>query len=164
MAKQPWARSAIALLALAAIVVATWAYFSMRAPQRKPNGQIATPGKVKVEALQVGDCLSLPLTSRTPPTRLTVVPCTTPHNGQVVAVLLAPDGPFPGPVQFAQSAYTDCLHAAQTYMGGPILAPLRLRAVTSGTATDWNDPADRTEVCVVWNHGGSFTGDVRHPA
>jgi hypothetical protein len=141
------------------VVVATGVYFSTR-PSVRSNGQVTTPGRSTALNLRVGDCVSLQSRFTPSAKRVTTVPCTTPHNGQVYSLQFAPAGPFPGVTQAYAAALTQCQAAVAGFLGRPP-ADLHVRVVLTGDAKNWDDASARTEACILYDRTRTFTGDIR---
>ncbi|MFM7271541.1 MAG: septum formation family protein [Actinomycetes bacterium] len=96
-----------------------------------------------------------------------VVPCSTPHDGEVVFVGAYPGAsgtPYPGEAQFQVWVLAQCIPAFATYVGTPY--------EESPLALAWYDPSpetwavgDRQVICLVGNPDGShLTGSVQGSA
>ncbi len=79
------------------------------------TGQITKGGHLSVLSMRAGDCFQNP--SGTSPaetvTQVTAVPCTTPHNAQVIALLPVPGSAYPGKDAFHAQAVTACQAAVR---------------------------------------------------
>ena len=108
--------------------------------------------------VSAGDCFDQPAG---------VVPCTTPHDGEVIFVGAYPGAsgtPYPGEAQFQTWVMAQCIPAFATYVGTAYEeSPLGL---------SWYDPSpetwavgDRQVICLVGNPDGShMTGSVQGSA
>lgn len=105
--------------------------------------------------ISAGDCFDQPAG---------VVPCTTPHDGEVVFVGMypgAPDAPYPGESRFEVYVMAQCIQAFATYVG--------VEYEDSPLGLSWYDPSpetwaagDRQVICLVGNPDGShITGSLQ---
>jgi len=95
------------LVGLAAVLVIT----SLTAARRSATtGQITKSGHLGVFSLRTGDCFQNPSGSQpnTAMTQITAVPCTSPHNAQVIAELPVPGSAYPGHAAFRAQALQGC--------------------------------------------------------
>ena len=78
-------------------------------PQPGPTG-VATPGRINIFSLKVGDCFQNPPPSQSARgvTTVSVVPCTTAHNAQVFAQFDATDSSYPGSAALIKEAQDGC--------------------------------------------------------
>jgi Septum formation len=98
--------------------------------------------EVTVDKLQVGDCVNDLLYPDA-----VVVPCTAAHQGEVVAVLVAPKGPYPGEELLIDAFAPKCETEGAAYVGNdPILKERLYIAPEVPYATDW-DVYGRTIIC-----------------
>jgi hypothetical protein len=95
------------VLALVAILVVHAQTTSQRS---SATGQITKPGHLDALSLQTGDCFQNP-TGSTPASEVddvTAVPCTTPHDAQVIAELPVAGSAYPGEAAFRTQAESGC--------------------------------------------------------
>jgi hypothetical protein len=87
----------LVVVAIIAVTAASHAR-SVAGAIRSATGAITQSGKVDIFSLHVGDCIqNLPAAQATlTVTKVTVVPCTAPHNAQVFAQFSATDTAYPG--------------------------------------------------------------------
>ena len=104
-------RRAVAGIVLGSLVILAWAAFTLRAftmtPDRDEDGSHVTSGVASVETLRPGDCFSG--VGEGTPGSVTIHPCTTPHEAQLVATVALDDGPFPGADAARDQAEEACL-------------------------------------------------------
>src|SRR5262249_14931594 len=83
---------------------------SLTAAQRSATGQITKDGHLGVFSLRAGDCFQNPSGSQADPalTQVTAVPCTSPHNAQVITQLPVPGNAYPGRAAFGAKAKRGC--------------------------------------------------------
>lgn len=126
---------------------------------RDDTGRITEAGRVGTQALQVGDCFMEPVGGGSVLT-VTGVPCTQPHDAQVIARIEMPDGDeYPGVDAVSEASSTLCIEAAGTVPQEKLGSGVGL----SGYAPEersW-DAGDRDIVCFVEGTGGRLLeGDV----
>jgi len=96
-------------------IVTVLAVNAQTASQRSATtGQITKSGHLDVFSLRAGDCFQNPSGNQPSSalTQVTAVPCTTPHNAQVIAQLPVPGSAYPGQAAFRAQALTGCKAAA----------------------------------------------------
>jgi hypothetical protein len=83
---------------------------SLTAAQRSATGQITKDGHLGVLSLRAGDCFQNPSGSQPASaiTQVTAVPCTNPHDAQVIALLPVPGSAYPGRDAFRAQAQPGC--------------------------------------------------------
>jgi hypothetical protein len=102
----------------------------------------ATRQAVTVDKLHVGDCVNDLLYPDA-----VVVPCDTAHQGEIVAVLVAPKGPYPGEELLVDTFALKCEAEGAHYVRkDPILTDGLYFAPEVPDAADW-DARGRTIIC-----------------
>ncbi len=119
--------------------------------------------EVDIEALAVGDCFPSQGAKNGAVVRtIKLVPCSTPHDYEVFAVLDLPKGPYPGGKQVERLAATACLQRFKPFVGiGYRRSTLDFSFVYPLKAS-W--PARRTVDCLVFGKGrtvGTLRGTRR---
>ena len=135
------------------------AYFAGRAPTRSSNGTVIRAGQISPAQLHIGDCVKIPLSLQSGIRSLPVVPCSTPHNGQVFAAFQALNSDYPGREALTQQGLTDC----QSQMAGFLGTSMTLLDVGAFVpdSTGWS-LGDRTEHCLLIDRRHDITGDIRN--
>jgi hypothetical protein len=104
----------------------------------------ATRGDVTVDKLQIGDCVNDLLY---PDAR--VVPCATAHQEEIVAMLVGPEGPYPGAELLVDTFAPECEARAARYVGDePRSEELFVKPEVPFGTVDW-DAYGRTIICAV---------------
>ncbi|MEO8888677.1 MAG: DUF4190 domain-containing protein [Jatrophihabitantaceae bacterium] len=148
-------------LAWIMVIVGVTAFEQGRRPQRAADGTVLHQGSIPPTALRNGDCVKVPaVTVGQTQTfdALTVVPCSTPHNGQVFTTVQSTDATYPGLSELAQQGLRDCREPAQAYLGTSATSLLLLAFVPSQTV--W-DSGNRDEHCLLVDAVQDITGDIR---
>lgn len=140
------------------VVVGVIAYRHGRDVSRDASGSISRAGQISPRDLEYGDCLEVPLISDKTISRLTAMPCSQPHNGQVFDVLQASDSTYPGEDRLKQEALAACQQEAPGFLG---TAQTLLHVVTFvPTSQGWN-LGDRAESCLLVDRRKDVRGDIR---
>lgn len=152
-----------ALWVVGIVVFLVWgsAMHSAMTPTRSPNGTITAKGKLDSSALQVGDCVKLPITEGGSITLLDVVPCGDLHNAQVVNIVDLGAGSYPGDDQVSQLSRDACQAKVTEFVkaNAEIRPGLRVFTLFS-SETMWKQGEHRSQ-CLVADVTTDFTGDVR---
>lgn len=117
------------------------------------------------QPIQVGSCLQeSPADNRGH--RIVTTPCDEEHYGEVVAVFIAEDGPFPGVQALADEAHATCLEAFEQVVGVPVATSVYDLLPLTPSENSWNDSGDRTVLCVARSSNnepmvGSIAGSNR---
>jgi hypothetical protein len=151
------ALSGVWVIVLAAIV----AYGVGRSPDRSADGTVTHQGAISPVDLRVGDCLHVPgidVGDSKTIRELTVVPCSQPHNGQMIGLVQSSDTVYPGQSQLTQEGLSDCTAPAREYLGK---ATTRLNLVAFVPNQILWDGGERAERCVLVDRIQDITGDIR---
>ena len=150
---------AVAGVVLGSLVILAWAALTVRAftmtADREEDGSYATSGVASVDTLQPGDCFSG--VEQGTVRSVTVHPCTTPHEAQLVATVPL-DGPFPGVGAAGGLAQQACLADVEALISSSVGEQLGLVFLYSDSALGW--AADPTVGCVVVAVDGEMTGSL----
>ena len=115
---------------------------------RDASGAIVGAGEVLGGELKVGDCFDLPEGEFT---GVNAVPCSDPHELELVAVVSHPgggDAPYPSNEEFTQAAAPTCVNAFENYVGTPLdQSEIGMTTITP-TPDGWKG-GDRQIQCVV---------------
>ena len=153
-------RRAVAGIVLGSLVILAWAAFTLRAftmtPDRDEDGSHVTSGVASVEMLRPGDCFSG--VEEGTPGSVTVHPCTTPHEAQLVATVALDDGPFPGADAARDQAEEACLADVEGRISSAVGEQLDLSFLCSDSPLAW--AGDPTAGCVVVAVDGEMTGSL----
>ncbi len=101
------------VVTIALIVIAD----EVEADRDPTDGAVIEEGRLSPTDLQVGDCLSDPVELGVATTSVDVVPCDTPHRGEVFHVFEIPEGPWPGVDEVARFSAGGCAAAFETFIG-----------------------------------------------
>lgn len=125
-----------------------------------PNGPgSTTESDVSFDALRVGDCIDDP-GGAGPTNRVPRLPCSTPHDEEVYAIVVLMDGPWPGMAMVDDQTARLCGFAAHAFIGIPAeQSELNLESYMP-VEEGWN-AGDRTAICVAIDPGGKSTGTLR---
>ena len=125
-----------------------------------PNGPgPTTESDVSFDALRVGDCIDDP-GGAGPTNRVPRLPCSTPHDEEVYAIVVLMDGPWPGMAMVDDQTARLCGFAAHAFIGIPAeQSELNLESYMP-VEEGWN-AGDRTAICVAIDPGGKSTGTLR---
>ncbi len=88
-----------------------------RDASRSPAGAVTSAGTVSLEALRVGDCVAT-LPEGESVLTVDVVPCTSPHAGEVYSTSQLGAGPYPGPGQVERLSLSRCRKDLPAFVGG----------------------------------------------
>jgi len=91
-----------------------------------------------------------------PNTMVATVPCTEPHQFEVIAVVdaAAPSSAYGSPDDVRNRGYDACLEEFAAYIGEPYVdSPWYLDMIVP-TETEWVEEGDRTTTCLVYQPGG----------
>ena len=113
-------------------------------------------GTVSITDLKPGDCLTT-VTATGTVTDVPVVPCTTPHAGEVFAVFDLPDGPWPGDAKVEEQSESRCNDEFDTYADSPD-SKLELYYLHPKEQSWWRD---RGVICIATDPSGLRTGSLR---
>jgi hypothetical protein len=126
---------------------------------RDANGQISKQQKASPARLRAGDCLNTPDSQGTEINKITVMPCSIPHNAQDIAEVTIPDGSYPGASSLQSTGSNLCLSHYIAYLGTShtdlepyLFYPSKQR---------WNDLDDHKVHCVLVNTDGNVTGQIK---
>lgn len=101
------------VVTIALIVIAD----EVEADRDPTDGAVIEEGRLAPADLQVGDCLSELVELGVMTTSVDVVPCDTPHLGEVYHVFELPAGPWPGVDEVERFAVGGCTAAFETFVG-----------------------------------------------
>ncbi|HEX6871244.1 MAG TPA: DUF4190 domain-containing protein [Micromonosporaceae bacterium] len=123
---------------------------------RNGSGEIVGSGRVTVDSLRPGDCISGVKEGMV--RSMTAVPCAEPHDGEVFALFDLAAGTFPGEVEVARLAEEGCTDRFDAYAAdGGDYEELGLYYLTP-TRTDWL--TDRSVLCIA-SYSAPITGSIR---
>ncbi|MCA0294990.1 MAG: septum formation family protein [Actinobacteria bacterium] len=152
-----WVLTALWLVAIFGYV----AWTGSRFPARTPDGTVTRAGKVPPMRLRLGDCLELPESTRGVVKQVDVLPCDSPHNGQVFAIVTLPAGGYPGDDEAIRLGIDACAEEIDGFFGtSAAIAPSLQSFSFTAPKTDWEN-GDHSVRCLVVDTAGDFTGDVR---
>ncbi|MFG2004736.1 septum formation family protein [Spirillospora sp. NPDC048911] len=144
------AAAAAWVVGIVAVVVAAYSFV----PDRDEAGRISKSGKALVSTLKVGDCFT-GFGADATNILVTALPCSKPHDGEVVAKVKLPDGSFPGRAETERQAEAVCEKEIGTvYDRSRYVDDLDLYA-SSPDKLAWDD-GDRSVVCIMRYTGGGL--------
>lgn len=152
---------AVAGIVLGALWLLGWVALIVFLPEDAPAPSAAPTTvtqrhEVFVEALKAGDCFS---GGRKDAVDLvTVVPCASPHESQVVVTFELPAGPYPGDKAVSAAAEKGCSEKADPLITDKAYDELDPSSISPSDAYTWR--GDRTVVCVVEAPSGTTTGSA----
>ena len=146
---------ALATLAWTAFIVVAIATGLTAEPERSASGQVTAQSQVFVDKLEAGDCFSGGRTDEID--LVTIIPCASPHESQVVAIVQLPDGPYPGEDAVTAQAEQDCTDKADPLLTDKAYEDLAPSYVYPDADT-WR--GDRSVLCLVEAPSGTTTGSA----
>jgi hypothetical protein len=131
---------------------------------RDEAGEVVGEGDVGALSLAVGDCIEAAAVGQV--NEVPVVPCTDPHESEVVALFDLPEGDFPGAVEVSSIAEEECIGPLfADYVGIDYQASKYGFAYLAPTQETWDGLDDREVVCLVGDPtSASLTGSVKGSA
>ncbi len=122
-----------------------------------PSRPVTRQPEIFVDDLKAGDCFSSPGDAQDDVDLVTVIPCTSPHESQVVVIFELPEGPYPGENKVIDAAEKGCADKAD-----PLLTDQAYDELDPGflypDAFTWR--GDRTIICTVEAPSGTTTGSA----
>ena len=154
---------AITGIVLGALATLLWTAFIVIAvatgladePQRAASGQVTGQSQVFVDKLKAGDCFSGGKKDQID--LVTAIPCTKPHESQVVTVIQLPDGPYPGEAKVTAEAEKGCTDKADPLLTEKAYNDLDPSYIYPDADT-WR--GDRSVLCLVEASSGTTTGSA----
>jgi hypothetical protein len=131
--KSPWG-AILRAVVLVAIVVVGWSFV-----------RNLLEGGTDVQSLEPGDCF-LDFAG-TEVSSVEVVDCAEPHQFEVFANVVLPDGPYPGATEVDQGGYDACLEEFQPYVGIDYESSVWFVTTLLPLEDSW--PEDRTVNCLL---------------
>jgi len=154
----PWSLVATALFVLPALAGCTF-LGGDGGPPRDEAGRITASAAADANTLKVGDCLASVASLGSEVTKLPVVPCDQPHEGEVFAEKTLADTDSPDSA--SSTAEDFCVAQFEEFVGVPYDSETTLD-VTSlyPTLTSW-EQGDRLIQCIVYDKDGGVTGTLK---
>lgn len=118
-------------------------------------GQVAGQSEVFVDDLEAGDCFSGGKKDQID--LVTAIPCTSPHESQVVTVFELPDEPYPGEDNVIDAAEKGCTDKADPLLTDEAYNDLDPSFIYPDSYT-WR--GDRSVLCLVEAPSGTTTGSA----
>ncbi|WP_010205003.1 septum formation family protein [Salinibacterium sp. PAMC 21357] len=119
-----------------------------------------SPGTTQdIFSLEVGDCeAAAPEEGEVEDTK--TIDCAEPHQGEIYAASMVPDGDFPGDAAIGEQAEADCYTAFESFVGISWDDSIYNFSWYFPTESSWAD-GDREILCIVYHDGGeSITGSL----
>lgn len=119
------------------------------------------PESTSVFELSAGDCFQDPSDASIEDgiRELPVVPCDTPHDNEVFAVVTLPDGDFPGQEGLQSVAEEECVAAFEEYVGVPYDESDFVVFPIPPSSDSW-EQGDRELLCTLFLEGEQTTGSA----
>lgn len=124
-------------------------------PVRSASGQVSAQSKVFVDKLKAGDCFSGGRTAQID--LVTSIPCSSPHESQVIAIFDLPDGPYPGEAKVTAAAEKGCTDRMDPLLTDRAYSDLDPSYIYPDADT-WR--GDRSVLCLVEAPSGTTTGSA----
>jgi hypothetical protein len=123
-------------------------------PARSPSGEVTRQSEVFVDDLKAGDCFSGGKKDEID--LVTVIPCASPHESQVVITFELPDGPYPGEDKVTEAAEKGCIDKADPLVTDRAYDELDPTYIYPSDSYTWR--GDHTVLCIVEAPSGTTTG------
>ncbi|HEU5032495.1 MAG TPA: DUF4190 domain-containing protein [Spirillospora sp.] len=144
---------------------------SATGPDGTPKPKTTKPEKIDAYTMKVGDCINDPVSSGAPADEsappvevesVKKVPCTGPHDGEVLAVFKLTQTVMPGDQEMSRLASTGCKLRIQRKLDRDPAAAHLGRSFYYPTADSWRD-GDRAVTCLAVNaaDGKKLTRPIR---
>ena len=128
---------------------------SVDQPTPDPSGAVTRQSGTFVDDLRAGDCFSYSGGKGDEVDLVSVVPCASPHEAQVVITFELPDGPYPGEDEVIDAAEKGCTDKADPLLTDRAYENLEPAFFYPDSFT-WR--GDRTVTCVIEAPSGTTTG------
>jgi Domain of unknown function (DUF4190)/Septum formation len=125
---------------------------------RDSEGNITREGSASVNSLKVGDCIKT-LTESSAVFSVPLVPCSNPHQAEVIGEFTLANGDCPGEQAIEQQALDKCETQLKTYAKPAAVEEVTELYYLYPRKTDWSK-GDRKVVCLAL-HDASRTGSLR---
>ena len=150
---------AIAGIVLGSLSLVAWVgfviYVSNDEPVRDASGAVTQQSETFVDDLEAGDCFSYTGGKGEEVDLVTAIPCTAPHESQVVVIFELPDGPYPGEDEVIDAAEKGCADKADPLLTDRAYDDLEPGFLYPDSFT-WR--GDRSITCTVEAPSGTTTG------
>ena len=124
---------------------------------RDASGKVTNTSDAYVEDLRAGDCFSG--AGRTEVDSITLIPCASPHESQVVTVFTMPAGPWPGEDKVVAAAEDGCAAKGDPLITDKAYDDLRPSFIYPQDAFSWR--GNRQIICIVdAARSGTTTGSA----
>jgi len=123
-------------------------------PERNTTGAVTQTTDAYVEDLKAGDCFSG--AGRDEVDTVTIIPCASPHESQVVTIFAMPAGPWPGEDKVVAAAEKGCTDKADPLITDRAYDDLRPSFIYPQDEYSWR--GNRAIICVVDAPKGTTTG------
>jgi hypothetical protein len=150
----------IAVLAMSMMACGHDAPVSKADPPTDPTSTFAPDpeGRTIANYFKVGDCFADPITGAT---SVRLVDCATPHSGEVYAIFMLPDGPYPG--DNVDTYKHECGAQARAIMNPALVNEPGLRTdIRHPDENTWAQ-GDRSVTCIA-SSNPKRTGSIRNAA
>lgn len=127
---------------------------------RDRDGVIVRAGSMSVHELRVGDCFNIPDEPSPDIETVEGIPCSDPHDFEVLVVRELEPGPFPSDLDFDIHFETTCLSAFQPYVGTPYPVSEIWLDMIVPLPEGWSQ-GDRTITCLLFDPEDQVTGSLK---
>lgn len=132
-------------------------------PDRNVAGEVTSEGRISIGSLRAGDCFDgapseEDLAGGTPLYSVTVKPCTAPHEAEVGAKVMLPEGAFPGDDEAFEIASGACADKLDPLLREDVIDDVDLIVLYPNSALSWR--ADRSAICILVGLEDSLTDSV----
>ena len=121
--------------------------------ERDDSGAVVGAGDVSAFEMRIGDCFDDPSSAEEQVSSLTAVPCETPHDNQVFALLDYPGGSddaYPGQQTLLDYSNDACLEPFEPFVGKAYEESHFAISVLFPSSDSW-DQGDREIVCFLYD-------------
>ena len=141
------------LIATIIILFLVYFFFDQRA-DRDDSGQIVSEGAVDVFQVRIGDCFN-DSEENALVSSIGGIPCNSPHDNEIYAKTLIPQGEYPGEEPITDIAYQYCLESFEDFVGTSYEDSLLNITYLYPTQESWNSILhDRDVFCIVYDMTG----------
>lgn len=133
-------------------------YNAVANPVRNDAGVIVRKAGIKVDQLRAGDCIEYFNTSKSV-SKITVIPCTSPHDAEVFHIFSFPAGDYPGDRQIDEQATKTCLDTFKTAVKADDAKNAKV-ALHKPVEATWKK-GGRQVSCIAVQNSGTITRSIR---
>ncbi|MBW3614161.1 MAG: septum formation family protein [Actinobacteria bacterium] len=142
------------------VIVAGVAFFLLTEAERDRSGTVTEAGSLDVDELRAGDCANDVGDEGESAFAVDVVPCSAPHDAEVVGTSELPGDDFPGTDSVVDMAESRCTNRLATYSPAAMGDPEIELFFVHPTEESWQE-GDRNVVCFAIHRSGMRSGSLR---